>query len=152
MFQPYRGMTFVGKLVDSEPTEHLHIVLTHPFAHKADEEQVLLVNISSIPTDKPYIKYDKTCILHEDDHSFIKRDSYVYYQRCMLYSADELANKLQDSGKFAICETIKSDVLDRICDGLKKQALARRPKVSHTEFDFYNQAEIERKKYSQQKE
>lgn len=149
MFQPYRGMTFVGKLVDSSPHEHLHVVLTNPFIYGDGDEQILLVNISSVPTDRPYLKYDKTCILREGDHSFIKRDSYVYYERCMLYPVKALFDKLQNSDKFALCETIKSDVLDRICAGLKKQAMGRRPKVSHTEFDFYNQAEIERKKYSQ---
>ncbi|SMN02557.1 hypothetical protein SPONN_1302 [uncultured Candidatus Thioglobus sp.] len=87
----------------NDSTNHLFIILTN--ANEAKE--VLIINITSSD------KFDETCILTSQDHSFINRKSYVSYRYCNIIHADKLKKLV-----IKTYEAISQDTLNKIIKGL----------------------------------
>ena len=94
---------------------------------------MVMVSISSVRHDCPY---DKTCILKPGEHSFIKRDSFVYYARARIQDPDALLRGVS-SGKLIVREMMAQAVFDRVCQGLK-----RSPHTVPKIFRFYEKTLI----------
>ncbi len=77
---------------DHDPDRmHLFVVLTDPLCNFDDGiRKVLLVSLSSIHDD---LYHDSACILEPGEHPFVKRDSYVVYQKARI---DEVSRKVYD--------------------------------------------------------
>lgn len=84
---------------------HFFIILTNPDT----ENRVLIINITS--SDKS----DETCILTEEDHSFINRKSYISYKNCNTIKVDRLSELVIQT-----YELIGKEVFDKIIKGLYK--------------------------------
>ena len=122
LFLPLRRATL---LVPSGPEgdqarKHLFVLLTDPCPEVDDgEKSVLLVSLSTV---RDRIPHDSTCILHPDDHPFVRNISYVVYQRARI----EAANKLLEGVKQGLLvpqATVEPGVFARICKGLEESRL-----------------------------
>ncbi len=119
LFVPFKRATL---LIPSGPAnvpdrKHLFVLLTDPIeAPDFNEKQVLLVNIASVPNGLPY---DSTCILQPGEHRFIKHESYVYYAKARIESANALLRGIK-SGQLMAHEIMDEAVVKRICDGLQQ--------------------------------
>lgn len=89
----------------NESTHHLFIVLTNT----NEAKEVLIINITSSD------KFDETCVLTNQDHSFINRKSYVSYRYCNIIHTDKLKELIVKT-----YETINQETLNRIIKGLYK--------------------------------
>ena len=85
-------------------------LLIYPITSK---ESVLLVNISSV---KDGTDYDKTCLLSEGDHPFIKHESYVYYKGAINSSSINISRKVAE-GDYRIHDTCCDNTFNRVLDG-----------------------------------
>lgn len=73
----------------------------------------LLVNITSIKENK---FYDKTCIVGNGDHPFLKHDSYVAYKHADCRSSAAIQRCLS-SGQFIQQEAIGPDMMEKVLAG-----------------------------------
>jgi len=90
LFVPFRRATLLIPSGSNQNLErkHLFVLLTDPIETKDfDEKHVLLVNITSVPEGLPY---DSTCVLKIGEHRFVKHDSYVFYAKARIESANKL--------------------------------------------------------------
>ncbi|WP_216822556.1 hypothetical protein [Shewanella sp. WE21] len=76
---------------------------------------MLAVNITSIT---PVIPHDQSCILKAGDHEFVKHDSYVYYRKADIFSAEKIVNALND-GSFIIHADFDEDTFGKILNGFE---------------------------------
>lgn len=89
LFLPLRRATL---LVPSGPEndpdrKHLFILLTDPADDGSGVKAVLMVSLSSIKQGLPY---DASCILYPGDHPFVKKESFVVYQKARIEEADKV--------------------------------------------------------------
>lgn len=120
LFLPLRRATL---LIPSGPEgdqdrKHLFILLTDP-ADADGKKCVLLVSISSVREGVPH---DATCILHPGDHPFVKRASFVVYQRARIETADKLLRGVK-SGELVPQDPMESGVFARVFMGLEESRL-----------------------------
>ena len=64
-----------GEAVKFNWSEHLWIVISDP---KQNRGKVLLVNFSSV---KPSVRFDDACVVDVGDHPYIKKKTFVYYDK-----------------------------------------------------------------------
>ncbi|STO53899.1 Uncharacterised protein [Canicola haemoglobinophilus] len=74
--------TFKG---ENDDLKHLYFILTDPcFDYEQNRpEMLLLVNCSSIKEGRVY---DDACVLTAGEHSFIVKDSFIFYQEMRIES------------------------------------------------------------------
>lgn len=121
LFLPLRRATL---LVPSGPEndpdrKHLFILLTDPADAGSGVKAVLMVSLSSI---KPGLPYDPACVLHSGDHPFVKKDSFVVYQKSRIEDADKVLRGVKD-GKLVPQAPMDTAVFARICKGLEDSRL-----------------------------
>lgn len=121
LFVPLKRATL---LIPSGPSgdvdrRHLFILLTDPYPDETGKSAVLLVSISTV---RPNVPHDPTCILYSGDHDFVKRDSYVVYQRTRLEGADKLLRGVK-SGELVAHAPMDGAVFARVCKGLEESRL-----------------------------
>lgn len=121
LFLPLRRATL---LVPSGPEndpdrKHLFILLTDPADAGAGVKAVLMVSLSSIKSGVPH---DPACLLYPGDHPFVKRDSFVVYQKARIEEADKVLRGVKD-GKLVPQDPMDSAVFARICKGLEDSRL-----------------------------
>jgi glucose-6-phosphate 1-dehydrogenase len=121
LFVPLKRATL---LIPSGPSgdikrKHLFILLTDPYPDETGKSAVLLVSISTV---RPSVPHDPTCILHPGDHDFVKRDSYVVYQKARLEGADKLLRGVK-SGELVAYVPMHGAVFARVCKGLEESRL-----------------------------
>ena len=133
LFIPVKRATL---LVPSGPQndssrKHLFIVLTDPCDDGTGTKFILMVSISTIKTGLPY---DPTCILYAGDHPFVKRESFVCYQKARVEEANKLLRGVSE-GLFIPQDPMQSGVFARICKGLEESRL-----TSAKSLNFYRRA------------
>lgn len=112
-FKPYRKGTI---LAPSGRAEHLHIICNDPVFYPINDcFCVLAVNISSL---KDGVPHDPTCILQRGDHDFIKHDSYVVYERAVIWRVDNIIRKY-DNGEIRARQDISEHVFNKILLGFE---------------------------------
>jgi hypothetical protein len=121
LFVPLKRATL---LIPSGPSRdvnrrHLFILLTDPYPDETFKSSVLLVSVSTV---RPNVPYDSTCILYPGDHDFVKRSSYVVYQKTRLEEADKLLRGVKNGGLVAHVP-IDGAVFARVCKGLEESRL-----------------------------
>lgn len=126
LFLPLRRATL---LVPSGPEndpdrKHLFILLTDPADAEAGVRAVLMVSLSSIKAGLPH---DPACLLYPGDHPFVKRNSFVVYQKARIEEAEKVLRGVKD-GKLVPQNPMDSAVFARICKGLEDSRLTP-PKV-----------------------
>ena len=95
LFLPLRRATL---LVPSGPEndpdrKHLFILLTDPADAEAGVKAVLMVSLSSIKAGLPH---DPACLLYPGDHPFVKRNSFVVYQKARIEEAEKVLRGVKD--------------------------------------------------------
>lgn len=133
LFLPVRRATL---LIPSGPEgdqdrKHLFILLTDPHDDGTGCKRVLLVSTSTV---KPNAHHDPACLLYEGDHPFIKRKSYIVYQRARIEQADKITRGLKN-GVFIQQEVMDSAIFARVCKGLE-ESMRTAPDI----LAFYRQA------------
>lgn len=76
----------------------------------------------SLSTVRHGVPYDPSCILYAGDHPFVKRDSYVVYQKARLEEADKVLRGVKN-GQLVPQDPMDSAVFARICKGLEDSRL-----------------------------
>jgi len=102
-------------LIPSGPPEdydrkHLFIILTD----KDETGRHLIVSTSSVKNGK---YYDKTTILESGCHSFITRESYVFYQMADIVRGEQLVKGVE-GWLYTPKEPVSAQVFAAICQGL----------------------------------
>lgn len=121
LFLPLKRATLLipsGPQGDQE-RKHLFILLTDPYSDEAGKNCVLMVSLSTV---RPGVPHDPTCILYAHDHAFVKRDSYVVYQKARLEEADKVLRGVKN-GQLVPQAPMDSTVFARICKGLEDSRL-----------------------------
>lgn len=121
LFLPLKRATL---LIPSGPQgdqdrKHLFILLTDPHADEAGKSCILMVSLSTV---RPGMPHDPTCILYAGDHSFVKHDSYVVYQKARLEEADKVLRGVKN-GQLVPQAPMDGAVFARICKGLEDSRL-----------------------------
>jgi len=83
------------------------------------EVSVLMASLSSL---RPGVPHDASCILYAGDHSFVKRESYVVYQKARVESVDKILRGVK-AGQLIPHDPMESGILARICKGLEESRL-----------------------------
>jgi hypothetical protein len=96
---------------------HLWIVVTEP---AGDPEQVVIVNITSrkINIETNHNLSDDTVILLPSDHSYITRESVVFYGDARMVEVSALQNAIRSSNVFQFHDDCSDEILKRIKDGI----------------------------------
>ncbi len=112
-FNPKKG----GSLLAIAATvDHLHFICSNPFFNlHTGEMSVVAVNISSVREGKPY---DKTCVLREGDHPFIRHDSFVYYRGAVIFRVEKLKYGIQ-AGEITVLDDVSETVLQKVLEGFR---------------------------------
>jgi hypothetical protein len=134
LFLPLQRATLLvpsGPITDID-RKHLFILLTDYMLDEANTQSVLMVSLSSV---KQNIPYDASCVLHAGEHSFVKRDSYVVYQKARIEATDKLLRGIKD-GKLIPQEPMKKEVFDKVIAGLLTS-----PFTTPTVLNFYQRHE-----------
>lgn len=121
VFLPLRRATLLipsGPQGDEE-RKHLFVLLTNPHEDVNGRKSVLLASLSSVRAGVPH---DPSCILHAGDHPFVKRDSYVLYQKMRLEEVEKVLRGVR-SGQLIPLEPMDGAVFARICKGLEESRL-----------------------------
>lgn len=97
---------------DTGPTydlgrSHLFIVLTDP----CEQNDVLIVPVSSVRS-----RCDCTCLLKNDDHAFIKHDSFIDFRLAQRWPAATIGRKVDD-GVITYKGKIDETLYRSICEG-----------------------------------
>lgn len=121
LFLPLKRATL---LIPSGPEsdqdrKHLFILLTDPHTDEAGKNCVLMVSLSTV---RPGMPHDPTCILYAGDHSFVKHDSYVVYQKARLAEVDKVLRGVKN-GQLVPQSPMDGTVFARICKGLEDSRL-----------------------------
>jgi len=102
-------------LIPSGPPEdcdrkHLFIILTD----KDKTGRHAIVSVSSVKDGK---YYDKTTILQPGCHSFITRESYVFYQMADIVRSEKLIKGVE-SWSYTPKKPVSTQIFEKICRGL----------------------------------
>ncbi|EKN5942955.1 hypothetical protein DVP82_18620 [Yersinia enterocolitica] len=110
-YHPYRKGTI---LAPSGRADHLHVICNDPIHYPIHGCLcVLVVNISSVKFGVPH---DATCILKSGEHGFIKHDSYVVYERSVIWRVDNMLKK-HESGEIKIHQDMCDETFRKILSG-----------------------------------
>ena len=118
LFLPLKRATVLipsGSQADQD-RKHLFILLTDP--QRDTQTGIRYVLMVSLSTVKQGLPCDRTCILYAGDHPFVKRESYVVYQRARLEDADKVLRGVSN-GILVPQQPMDSTVFARICKGLE---------------------------------
>jgi hypothetical protein len=121
LFLPLKRATLLipsGPLTDTD-RKHLFILLTDPHVDDVGKNCVLMVSISTVRQSVPY---DSTCMLYRGDHTFVKHDSYVFYQKARLEEADKVLRGVK-GGLLVPQDPLSGEVFARVCKGLEDSRL-----------------------------
>jgi hypothetical protein len=121
LFVPLKRATL---LIPSGPSgdvnrRHLFTLLTDPYPDGTDKSSVLLVSIATV---RPNVPHDPSCILYPGDHEFVKRNSYVVYQKARLEEANKLLRGV-NNGELVAHVPMDGAVFARVCKGLEESRL-----------------------------
>ena len=121
LFLPLKRATLLvpSGVVGDPDRKHLFVLLTDPADDGAGEISVLMVSLSSL---RPGVPHDASCILYSGDHSFVKRQSYVVYQKARIEAVDKILRGVKD-GKLIPHDPMESGIQARICKGLEESRL-----------------------------
>jgi hypothetical protein len=102
--------------VEGYPDPHLHIVLTDPYGEPAE---VVIVSLRTYKGDNA-LGYDPTVRLKPGDgvHSFVKRDTYVFYKWARRMAVARLERIIKDDLTVKDREACPAQMLTTIQDGL----------------------------------
>lgn len=110
-FQPYIKGTV---LAPSGKAEHLHVICNDPVFFPINGcDSVLVVDISSVKFGVPY---DRACLLQIGDHPFIYHQSYVVYERAVVWRVDNIIRRY-DSGEISKHQDMSDATFTRILAG-----------------------------------
>ena len=84
-----------GETLFFSHSEHLWVVISDP---AQDKDRVLLVNFSSVKVGVPF---DSACELSPGDHSFITKQTFVYYRHAQVLPNRDLESQVS-SGRIKI--------------------------------------------------
>lgn len=126
LFLPLRRATLlIPSGSENDPDrKHLFILLTDPADVGVGAKSLLMVSLSSIKQGLPY---DASCVLYPGDHPFVKRESFVVYQKARIEEVDKVLRGVKD-GKLVPQYPMDTAVFARICKGLEDSRLTP-PKV-----------------------
>lgn len=111
-FQPYRKGTVLAL---SGRTDHLHVICNDPVHYPIDGcDCVLAVNISSIKNGVPF---DSTCVLKLGDHPFVKHDSYVVYERAVIWKVGNVDKYVAAGSIKPYADDMPETIFNRILAG-----------------------------------
>ena len=111
-FQPYRKGTLLAL---SGRLDHLHVICNDPVHYPIDGcDCVLAVNISSVKNGVPY---DPTCILKVGDHTFVRHDSYVVYEKAVIWKVGNIDKYVAAGNIKPFSDDMPEDVFKRILEG-----------------------------------
>lgn len=111
-YQPYRKGTVLAL---SGSVDHLHVICNDPVHYPIDGcDCVLAVNISSVKTGVPY---DPTCILKAGDHPFVRHDSYVVYERAVIWKVGSIDKKVHEGSIKPQSSDLEDEAFTRILNG-----------------------------------
>ena len=116
---------------DDPDRKHLFILLTDPRADDTGTASVLMVSLSTIRQGVPF---DHSCLLYPADHPFVRRNSYVVYQRARLEAVDVVLRGIH-SGHLVPQAALDGAVFARVCRGFEESRLTP-PRL----LDFYHRA------------
>jgi hypothetical protein len=97
-------------LIPSGSKSHLFVVLTEA----CPEGNILLVSFSTIREER---FYDDTCTVESDEHSFIKKPSYIEYRKARIEKESHI-NKCKESTYWFPHEPVSDKLFKRICKGI----------------------------------
>lgn len=113
-----RATLLISSGPDHDPSRmHLHIVLNDPFG---PDGEVLLACVCSIRG----FAYETSCTLFPGEHSFVKYDSYIAYDRCSLAKAAHLETQVA-SGAMVAKETLNAKVFKFVLEGFEDSTRVR---------------------------
>ena len=121
-----------GPAHDTE-RKHLHIVLNDPFPDGTQNQKVLVVSVTSIPSSN---KYDSSCTIFAGEHPFIVHGSYVVYSRIDLVDPALLESKVHAQ------QFIAKPLLDQKFFAYVVQGLRESPHVSPRYLRYFEAAQI----------
>lgn len=111
-FQPYRKGTLLAL---SGKVDHLHVICNDPVHYAIDGcDCVLAVNISSVRSGVPF---DSTCILKVGDHRFVHHDSYVVYEKAVIWKVGNIDRYIEAGSIKPYPEDMPDEVFKRILQG-----------------------------------
>ncbi|MDF1895074.1 hypothetical protein [Rahnella contaminans] len=111
-YQPLKKGTVLAL---SGGVDHLHVICNDPVHYPIDGcDCVLAVNISSV---KHGVPHDSTCILQIGDHPFIRHDSYVVYERAVIWKVINVDKKVSEGSIKPQPANIPDEIFKRILDG-----------------------------------
>lgn len=111
-YQPFKKGTV---LAISGAVDHLHVICNDPVHYPIDGcECVLAVNISSVKLGVPH---DSTCILKTGDHPFVRHDSYVVYERAVIWKVSNVDKKVSEGSIKPQPNNISDEIFERILEG-----------------------------------
>ena len=101
-----------GEAVKFNWSEHLWIVISDP---KQNRGKVLLVNFSSV---KPSVRFDDACVVDVGDHPYIKKKTFVYYDKARVATDRGLEKEISSGQADASAyDPVSDNLLDRIRQG-----------------------------------
>ncbi len=96
----------------------------------------------TVPIDKlTSQKQDQTTILNVGDHEFIKRPSFVNYNRARIKSITSIDQMIAE-GKAKSRQPLKLGILQKICDGIRKSD--HTPQEVLTMYGYYMMRKIKK--------
>lgn len=118
LFLPLKRATLLAPSVPAANPDqkHLFILLTDPQVIESDDRRVLMVSLSTVRAGVPH---DPTCLLYPGDHAFVKRLSYVVYQKPRIEVAHAVLRGVK-SGQLVPHDTMDTGIFARICKGLEE--------------------------------
>lgn len=108
-------MIEAGQTFKRSHGDHLWIVISAP----AIDGGVLVVACVSITTNAPW--KDQTCVLNAGEHSFVRHETVVGYNRAELRNASQIAQAIA-SGQLIADDDVAPALLTRIQNGALKSA------------------------------
>jgi len=121
LFVPLKRATLLipSGAENDKDRKHLFVLLTDPHDDGTGTKCVLLVSLSTVKQNLPH---DRTCILYQGDHPFIKRESYVVYQRARIEEVAKILRGVK-SGQLIAQTPMDGAIFARICKGIEESRL-----------------------------
>lgn len=104
----HRGDTFLITEPGTSLDDHLWVVVSYP---EVDSANVVCLNITTYADYK-----DRSCVLAEGDHPWIKHDSCIYYDGPKVVQHETLGT-FQEQGLITLHESMPDNTLIRIYEG-----------------------------------
>lgn len=106
-----KKQTFLDEPLSGNGKRHLRIVITD----SNEQNEFLTVAVDTLRSSSQ----DKSCIIEQGEHPFIKTRSFVNYHYARVLNFTQVFNGLQ-KGVFIRKEDVSEELLKRIQDGAKK--------------------------------